>query len=162
LQVSRQLPARPWPGDQQFRGRLAGLARRLRAPRLRLFHGQHGIVWLQAARPGADLSRRRARRHRPVPELVAVGVIESRTLAEIAVGDTASLTRPLSPDDIALLDAVSGALDPATAVADGMLLARLLHTQMPGPGTILRRQELRFLAPVRAGDAITATVTVVA
>ncbi len=32
--------------------------------------------------------------------------------------------------------------------------------QLPGPGTIYVGQDLKFLAPVRIGDTVTATVTV--
>jgi phosphate acetyltransferase/phosphate butyryltransferase len=40
-------------------------------------------------------------------------VIENRTFAEIAAGDTASLTRTLSREDIALFAVMSGDVNPA-------------------------------------------------
>ncbi|ACL55451.1 bifunctional enoyl-CoA hydratase/phosphate acetyltransferase [Methylobacterium nodulans] len=103
--------------------------------------------------------------------------IENRTLAEIRVGDTASLTRTLKPQDISLFAVVSGEVNPAHldkdyAEADrfhgviahglwgGSLISAVLGTELPGPGTIYLGQSLRFLRPVRVGDAITARVTV--
>jgi len=38
----------------------------------------------------------------------------------------------------------------------------VLGTQLPGPGTIYLRQSLRFAAPVKIGDTVTATVEVTA
>ena len=105
------------------------------------------------------------------PELV-----ENRTFAEIAVGDSASLTRTLSQADIDLFAAASGDvnpahLDPAFAgrtrfghvIAHGMwsgaLISSVLGNRLPGAGTIYRGQSLRFAAPVGVGDTITVTVT---
>jgi 3-hydroxybutyryl-CoA dehydratase len=49
-------------------------------------------------------------------------------------------------------------------VAHGMLTAGLisavLGTLLPGPGSIYMSQTLKWLAPVRPGDLLTATVTV--
>ena len=48
----------------------------------------------------------------------------------------------------------------------GMLTAgfisTILGTLLPGPGTIYLKQELRFMAPVRIGDTITARAEVTA
>ena len=43
----------------------------------------------------------------------AAEMIENKTFAEIAIGDSASITRSLSADDIALFAAVSGDFNPA-------------------------------------------------
>ncbi len=103
--------------------------------------------------------------------------IENRPLAEIRVGDSASLTRTLRPRDISLFALVSGDVNPAHldkeyADADrfhgvvahglwgGSLISAVLGTELPGPGTIYLAQSLRFLRPVKVGDAITARVTV--
>jgi 3-hydroxybutyryl-CoA dehydratase len=52
-----------------------------------------------------------------------------------------------------------------TRIAHGMLTAgyisAVLGTQLPGAGTIYLKQELKFLAPVRMGDTITAKVEVI-
>ncbi len=51
-------------------------------------------------------------------------------------------------------------------VAHGMLSAGListvLGTRLPGPGTIYLSQTLKFRAPVRIGETVTATVTITA
>ena len=104
-------------------------------------------------------------------------MIENRTFDEIAVGESAALSRTLTADDIQLFAAVSGDvnpahLDPAYAATDlfhhviahGMwsagLISAVLGTRLPGPGTLYIAQELRFLHPVGIGDTITASVTV--
>ena len=52
-----------------------------------------------------------------------------------------------------------------TRIAHGMLTAgfisAIIGTRLPGPGSIYMGQELRFLAPVRFGDTITARVEVI-
>jgi 3-hydroxybutyryl-CoA dehydratase len=49
-------------------------------------------------------------------------------------------------------------------IAHGMLsagfISAVIAMQLPGPGTIYMHQELKFLAPVRIGDTVTARVTV--
>jgi phosphate acetyltransferase len=102
--------------------------------------------------------------------------IENRTFDEIAIGDSASLTRTLSRDDIALFAVMSGDVNPAhlderyaagsqfhRIIAHGMwggaLLSAVLGTRLPGPGTVYLAQELRFHRPVGLGDTITVTVT---
>ncbi|WP_454884220.1 bifunctional enoyl-CoA hydratase/phosphate acetyltransferase [Sphingomonas oryzagri] len=109
--------------------------------------------------------------------MTAASLIENRTFDEIAVGETASLTRTLTVDDIQLFAAVSGDvnpahLDPAYAetdmfhrvIAHGMwgagLISAILGTELPGPGAIYLGQSLRFTRPVGLGDVITASVTV--
>ncbi len=106
-------------------------------------------------------------------------MIENRTFDEIKLGDTASLVRTLSRDDIALFAIMSGDVNPAHVdeefarsdmfhkiIAHGMwgasLLSTLLGTKLPGPGTIYLGQTLHFHHPVTVGDTITVTVTVTA
>jgi phosphate acetyltransferase len=103
--------------------------------------------------------------------------IENRTFDEIAIGDSACLERALTMHDIKLFAAMSGDVNPAhvdedyarssrfqEVVAHGMwggaLVATLIGTQLPGPGTIYLGQTLRFRKPVRLGDRITVSVTV--
>src|SRR5471030_1464938 len=104
-------------------------------------------------------------------------VVRNRTFEQIALGDSASITRTLSADDIALFAVMSGDdnpqhLDPEFAassryqgvIAHGMwgaaLISAVLGTRLPGPGTIYLGQTLRFLLPVRVGDTLTVRVTV--
>jgi phosphotransacetylase/acyl dehydratase len=106
-------------------------------------------------------------------------MIENRTFDEIKLGDTASLVRKLSKEDIELFAIMSGDVNPAHVdedyarsdlfhqiIAHGMwgasLISTLLGTKLPGPGTIYLAQTLSFRHPVLLGDAITVTVTVTA
>ena len=101
----------------------------------------------------------------------------NKTYDEIAVGDTASLTRTLMQEDVKLFAILTGDVNPATidpkysesgmfreAIAHGMwsgsLISTVLATQFPGPGTILVDQALHFARPVTIGDRIVITVTV--
>jgi phosphate acetyltransferase len=102
--------------------------------------------------------------------------IENRTYAEINVGDGASLTRTLRPEDIQLFAIMSGDVNPAhvdpeyarssmfhEVIAHGMwggaLVSTVLGTEFPGPGTIYIGQTLRFSRPVKVGDTVTVRIT---
>ncbi|HQT63975.1 MAG: enoyl-CoA hydratase [Acidocella sp. 20-57-95] len=106
-----------------------------------------------------------------------VQLIENRVFDDIAIGDSASLTRRVTLQDIELFSIISGDINPAHLdaeyaatdmfhhiIAQGVLTAGLisavLGTKLPGPGTIYLGQDLQFRAPVSPGDTITATVTV--
>lgn len=103
--------------------------------------------------------------------------IENRTFDELQVGDSASLVRTLRRDDIELFAALSGDAAPLQldAVACGSepfhrlaahgmwsdaLLATLLATRLPGPGTQYLEQTLHYLRPVALDDSVTVKVTV--
>jgi 3-hydroxybutyryl-CoA dehydratase len=100
-------------------------------------------------------------------------------MAEIQLGDAAEFSKTVSEADIYLYAGITGDFNPAhineayagktffkTRIAHGMLTAgfisTILGTLLPGPGTIYLRQELRFMAPVRIGDTITARAEVTA
>jgi phosphate acetyltransferase len=102
--------------------------------------------------------------------------IENRTYDEIKVGDSATLTRTLRPEDIQLFAVMSGDVNPAhvdpdyahssmfhEVIAHGMwggaLISTVLGTEFPGPGTIYISQTLRFSRPVKVGDQITIKIT---
>jgi acyl dehydratase len=104
-------------------------------------------------------------------------LIENRTFQEIALGESVSLERTLTWEDIELFAVMSGDVNPAHVdeeyartdmfhriVAHGMwgasLISTLLGTRLPGPGAIYLEQTLRFRHPVSLGDTITVTVTV--
>ena len=93
-------------------------------------------------------------------------LLRNRVFDEIAVGDSASLSRTLSMADIQLFALQSGDVNPQhldpefaasspfkSVVAHGMwggsLISAVLGTQLPGPGTVYAGQTLRFLGPVR-------------
>ena len=100
-----------------------------------------------------------------------------KTIDELKVGDTAKFAKTIAESDIYLFAGVTGDLNPAhvnedyakdtyfkTRIAHGMLsasfISTVIGTMLPGPGTIYMRQEVSFLAPVRIGDTVTATVEV--
>ncbi len=96
---------------------------------------------------------------------------------DLRVGDVAEFSKTITEADVVLFAGVTGDLNPAHVdqvwaegtmfkgrIAHGMLSAGLISAvlgmQLPGPGTIYLSQELRFLAPVRIGDTVTARVEV--
>jgi phosphotransacetylase/acyl dehydratase len=104
-------------------------------------------------------------------------LIENRTFDEITVGESASVSRTLTEQDIQLFALVSGDVNPAhmdqafaegdifqKVIAHGLwgggLISSVLGTELPGPGAIYLSQSLRFLRPVGLGDTIVASVTV--
>ncbi len=108
-----------------------------------------------------------------------LGTVRNRTFDEIAVGDTASIERTLSIEDIQLFAVLSGDVNPqhldaeyaastrfhgviAHGMLGGALISAVLGTRLPGPGTIYLGQTLKFLAPVRVGDTLHVSVTVTA
>ncbi len=107
---------------------------------------------------------------------VATEHIENRTFDEIQLGQSARLTRTLRLQDIQLFAVASGDLNPTHLDSDyardvgfagvvahsmwgGTLVSSLLGSSLPGPGTVYRSQNLRFLAPLSLGDTLTVTVT---
>jgi len=105
-----------------------------------------------------------------------VDQIENRTFDEISIGDTATLDRTLTEQDITLFAVMSGDINPAhvdpeyakssrfrEVIGHGMwsgaLISTVLGTEFPGPGTIYLGQNLRFKRPVKVGDTITIRVT---
>lgn len=101
----------------------------------------------------------------------------NRTFDELVVGDSAELRRLVTPDDLYVFAACSGNLNPmhltdsdldgngaVERVAPGMFVASLisaiLGTQLPGAGTLYRRQTLDFHERAHAGEELVGTVTV--
>ncbi len=106
-------------------------------------------------------------------------MIENRTFDEIKLGEKASLVHTMSQEDVDLFAVLSGEVNPAhvdeeyaqnevfqTLIAHGMwgtsLIAMLLGTTLPGPGTIYLHQALDFHHTVMVGDTITVTIAVTA
>ena len=102
--------------------------------------------------------------------------IENRTFDEIQPGDTATLERTLTEQDIKLFAVMSGDINPAhvdpeyamssrfrEVIGHGMwsgaLISTVLGTEFPGPGTIYLGQNLRFRQPVKVGDTVTVRIT---
>ncbi|MGE5636226.1 MAG: bifunctional enoyl-CoA hydratase/phosphate acetyltransferase, partial [Nocardioidaceae bacterium] len=103
-------------------------------------------------------------------------LIENRTFDEIALGDSATLERTLSRQDIELFAVMSGDVNPAhldeeyardemfhRVIGHGMwgaaLISTVLGTTLPGPGTIYLEQTLRFRRPLGVGDTASVSVT---
>ncbi|MDX6497977.1 MAG: 3-hydroxybutyryl-CoA dehydratase [Blastocatellia bacterium] len=97
---------------------------------------------------------------------------------KIKPGDTASVSKTITDDDIHKFADVSGDHNPlhlddefarttrfGRRIAHGMLSASLISSvianQLPGQGSIYLGQTLQFVAPVFPGDTVTAQVTVV-
>ncbi len=89
----------------------------------------------------------------------------------------AVMARTVTDADIVLFAGVSGDTNPIhlnqeyaattmfkTRIAHGMLsaafISAVLGTKLPGPGAVYVSQTLRFKAPVRVGDTVTARVEV--
>ncbi|MBU3667275.1 MAG: bifunctional enoyl-CoA hydratase/phosphate acetyltransferase [Rhodocyclaceae bacterium] len=104
-------------------------------------------------------------------------LVENRPFSELKIGDSATVTRTVTLDDLRLFAAATGDANPAMidpqfadssiyreVVANGMwsgaMLVNLLGCQLPGLGTILVDQNLRFLRPIMVGDTATFKVTV--
>lgn len=104
--------------------------------------------------------------------------IENKTFEEINIGESATLTRVLSTQDINLLTLMSGDVNPThvdnefaqhslTHKLSGHsmwisgLISNLVGTKLPGPGSVFYGQTLRFHRPVGLGDKISATITVI-
>jgi len=102
--------------------------------------------------------------------------LENRTFDEIALGDSATIERTLTHEDIELFAVMSGDVNPAhldeeyannemfhKVIAHGMwggaLISAVLGTNLPGPGTIYIGQTLKFRRPVGIGDTVTVSVT---
>ncbi|MDE1899784.1 MAG: bifunctional enoyl-CoA hydratase/phosphate acetyltransferase, partial [Xanthomonadaceae bacterium] len=105
--------------------------------------------------------------------------IENRPLSELRIGDSASLTRNFTLEDVQIFALMSGDVNPAhvdaefaasdpfhKVVAHGMwtaaLISNVLGTQLPGPGTVYLSQNLQFRKPVFLGDTVRVSVTVAA
>ena len=97
--------------------------------------------------------------------------------ADIKVGDEASFAKTITEADVVNYAGLSGDFNPVhidaeyaaqsmfkERISHGMLVAGLisavLGTRLPGPNSIYLGQELKFTAPVKFGDTVTAHVSV--
>jgi len=95
----------------------------------------------------------------------------------LQVGETASLSKTITDDDIKAFAELTGDHNPVhlddsfaqttkfgRRIAHGMLsaslISALLANRLPGEGTVYLSQTLRFVAPVYPNDTVTARVTV--
>jgi phosphate butyryltransferase len=101
----------------------------------------------------------------------------SHTYDDLSIGDTASVTRVVTPDDLYVFAHVSGNLNPlhlpgsragetqagqypAPSMWLGSLVSAVLGNMLPGPGTLYESQMLRFKGRAHVGDTLTVTVRV--
>jgi 3-hydroxybutyryl-CoA dehydratase len=99
------------------------------------------------------------------------------TFSDLSLGQSDTLLRTVMGADVEVFASVSGDVNPihldetyaagtrfGQRIAHGMFTASLISavigTKMPGPGAVYLSQTLRFLAPVKIGDVVAATVTV--
>jgi 3-hydroxybutyryl-CoA dehydratase len=103
--------------------------------------------------------------------------MKGRTISQLKPGDFAEFSKTVSETDVYMFAGIVGDFNPAhvneeyakgtffkTRIAHGMLAAGFVSStigmQLPGPGTVYISQDLKFLAPVRIGDTVTARVEV--
>ena len=98
-------------------------------------------------------------------------------LEDLSVDMTGVFAKTVTEADIVMFAGISGDFNPlhlnrefsekthfGGTIAHGMLTASLISTvvgtKLPGPGAIYMSQNIRFTAPVRAGDTVTAVARV--
>lgn len=98
-------------------------------------------------------------------------------IEDLQVGMTATFAKTITEADIVLFAGVSGDNNAIHTneefasstpfggrIAHGFLTASVISAaianRLPGPGTVYLGQQMRFLAPVRPGDTVSAVVTV--
>jgi len=103
--------------------------------------------------------------------------IDVADFGKFAVGQRAHHSKTISEADISLFAAVTGDTNPihfneefasrtmfkgriAHGITTAGLISTVLGTKLPGPGGIYVSQTLRFLAPVRIGNTVVATVEI--
>ena len=99
------------------------------------------------------------------------------TMEDVAVGDVAQITYPVTAGTVREFVTASGDDNPihsdaafaattrfSKVIAPGMLtgsfVSSVIGTRLPGPGTIYLSQTFRFMRPVYIGDRVTARVEV--
>lgn len=98
-------------------------------------------------------------------------------IEDLSVGMTSIFAKTVTEADIVMFSGISGDTNPVHInqlfaegsmfkgrIAHGMLSASLISTvvgtRLPGPGCIYVSQNLRFRAPVKAGDTVVARATI--
>ena len=106
-----------------------------------------------------------------------IALMQGLYFEDLEVGQTACFGKTITDAEIAAFAGVSGDTNPVhlhdefaaatpfkARIAHGMLgaayISTLIGTRLPGPGCIYVSQNLRFKAPVKVGDTLTAFVTI--
>jgi len=101
-----------------------------------------------------------------------------KSIGELKIGDSAQIVKTITEGDIELFARATGDFNPVHLdaayadktmfkgrIAHGLLsvgfFSAILGNILPGHGTIYLSQEVKFVAPVRIGDTITAKVEVI-
>jgi len=94
----------------------------------------------------------------------------NRTFDELQIGESVTRSHKLTQPDVEGLAFVSGELDAfhadaphppaAEAVAAHALISGLVQRRLPGPGTEIVAQQMRYSGSMQVGDEITGTLTV--
>ena len=104
-------------------------------------------------------------------------LLQNKTFDEIKIGDTASISKTLTREDIEKFAALTGDLNPTHLDSDfaekyntghltahsmwsGLLTSAILGTELPGPGTVYVSQYMDFIKTLKSGDTITLTIKV--
>ena len=105
-------------------------------------------------------------------------MITNKTFDEINIGDTASLERTLTKNDVDVFALLTGDMNPTHfsdeyaqmllenqkisghAMWGGSLISTLLGNDLPGPGTVYKSQQLDFHKSVALGDTLTISIKV--
>ena len=107
-----------------------------------------------------------------------ISVAEGKSIHELKIGDSAQFSKTITETDINDFARVTGDFNPVHLdqgyaektifkgrIAHGLisvgLLSSILGNILPGYGTIYLSHDIKFLAPVRIGDTITAKVEVI-
>ncbi|RLA21017.1 MAG: (R)-hydratase [Gammaproteobacteria bacterium] len=102
---------------------------------------------------------------------------DSDNFDEYEVGQTDSISKTVTETDLVLFAAVTGDFNPihvdeeyakktmfkgriAHGVISAGIISAVLAMKLPGPGSIIMEKNIKFKAPVRIGDTVTATVTI--
>lgn len=106
-----------------------------------------------------------------------MSTLNNVTIDKISIGQKASYSKTCTEQDIQLFAVVSGDVNPihldaeyakgtqfgqqiAHGMYTGALVSAALAIELPGPGTIYLGQDIKFRAPVFAGDTITVELEV--
>jgi len=103
--------------------------------------------------------------------------MKGKSIDQIKIGDVSEFSKTVTEADVYQYAGITGDFNPAhinevyagktffkKRIAHGLLsagfISAVIGTQLPGPGSIYIRQELKFRAPVYFDDTITARVEV--
>lgn len=111
------------------------------------------------------------------PKSTDVASLHGYYLEDLKVGQTATFSKKVTEKDIQTFADVSGDHNPVhlneefakttifkERIAHGMLgasfISKAIGVDLPGPGTIYLSQNLKFKAPVKIGDTVTAHIEI--